>query len=150
MAVPAFAQGTQISLGGLNLDGSEPLEVNADMLSVDQASGNAVFDGNVSVVQGALELTAGKLSIAYAENGNDAGISRMEATGGVRLANAGDTVEASSAIYDLKSGVLEMVGGVVLKQGQTRISGDRFTVDLTTGAGRMDGRVRTVFGAQDN
>jgi lipopolysaccharide export system protein LptA len=38
-----------------------------------------------------------------------------------------------------------MTGDVVLTQGQSALSSERLVIDLATGTGRLDGRVRTVF-----
>ena len=63
---PAFAlaQGTDVALGIGAFDADEPVEVTADSLSVDQASGLAVFDGNVLVVQGDVRMSAGRVCVA--------------------------------------------------------------------------------------
>ncbi|MEO0694150.1 MAG: LptA/OstA family protein, partial [Pseudomonadota bacterium] len=71
-------------------------------------------------------------------------------SGGVTLLNGGDAAQAQEATYDLAAAQLTMLGGVILTQGPTTISADRFVIDLATGAGRMEGSVRTVFQAQDN
>ncbi|MBT8475484.1 MAG: lipopolysaccharide transport periplasmic protein LptA [Rhodobacteraceae bacterium] len=145
----AFAQGTDVALGGLALDAALPVEVTADSLSVDQDTGHATFAGDVVVAQGDMRLSAGSLVVEY-DTEQEAGISRMTATGGVTLVNGPDTAAAQEAVYELGVSSLVMTGGVTLTQGRTRITGDRFAIDLTTGAGRMEGRVRTVFQTQDN
>ncbi|WP_420353073.1 hypothetical protein [Paenirhodobacter sp.] len=38
-----------------------------------------------------------------------------------------------------------MTGDVVLKQGPNVMSGQKLMVDLRSGTGRMDGRVRTIL-----
>ena len=38
-----------------------------------------------------------------------------------------------------------MTGDVILTQGPNALSGERLIVDLTSGTGRMEGRVRTIF-----
>lgn len=52
----ATAQEMGVTFGGLKADTSLPVEVKADTLAVDQASGLASFTGNVLVVQGAMRL----------------------------------------------------------------------------------------------
>ena len=66
LAVSVQAQ-TSISLGGVAVDTSAALEVAADSLAVDQATGRAVFSGDVLVQQGELRLTAGRVEVVYAE-----------------------------------------------------------------------------------
>lgn len=151
LALPfsVYAQGTQIALGGLAMDATLPVEVTAEQLEVNQETGSAVFTGEVVVVQGDMRLAAGILVVEY-DAEQQTGISRMTASNGVTVANGPDAASARDAVYDLASSRLTMTGDVVLTQGPTTISGDSFAVDLTTGAGRMEGRVRTVFQTQDN
>lgn len=140
----ALAQGTSIALGGGGFDNTAPVEVSADSLSVDQANGQAVFDGNVLVVQGEMRISAGRVAIAYAD-GQGGGIARLDATGGVTFVTATDAAEASEATYVVADGTVILAGDVLLTQGPNAISGDLLTLDLASGTGRMEGRVRTVF-----
>ena len=66
-AVPvlALAQGTQVPFGGLHHDASQPVEITADRLDVDQAAGSAVFTGTVKVGQGTLRLAADRVDVFY-------------------------------------------------------------------------------------
>jgi len=43
-----------------------------------------------------------------------------------------------------------MTGNVLLTQGPNTLGGDRLTVDLEAGSGRMEGNVRTIFQTGDN
>lgn len=139
----ALAQGADISLGGLRQDTSLPVEVTSDSLQVDQSNGNAVFDGNVLVAQGDMRMSAGRVQVIYGETVGR--IQELRATGGVTFVTPAEAAEAQQAVYDLPSGQLVMTGDVVLTQGQTALAANRMTVDLTTGTGKLDGRVRTVF-----
>ena len=62
----AMAQGTEVAFGGLQHDSSLPIEISADSLAVDQSDGSAVFEGNVTVGQGEMRLSAGKIRVEYA------------------------------------------------------------------------------------
>ena len=152
LSLPAAAQGTEVSLGGLVHDTSLPVEVTSDSLSVFDADGRAEFDGNVLVVQGPMRLTAAKMLVMYEENGAEGGtqIREMVASGGVTFVNGPDAAESREATYSPEAGTLVMVGDVLLTQEATAISGARLTVDLATGTGVMDGRVRTTFQAGGN
>lgn len=142
----AMAQAANIALGTGGFSAKLPVEVTADEFSVDQATGKAVFDGNVLVVQGDLRMSAGRVTIEYAqEDGAANGISRLLATGGVTFVTASDAAEAKDAVYSVADGIVTMTGEVILTQGQNAISGDKLVVNLTSGDGRMEGRVRTVF-----
>lgn len=144
----AVAQGASISLGTSAFDTAQPVEVSADSLSVDQRTGQAVFDGNVLVVQGDVRISAGRVLVVYSKDaeGNASGIDRLEADGGVTFVTATDAAEAREAVYSVEDGLVTLSGEVLLTQGQNAISGERLVIDLSSGTGRMEGRVRTVFG----
>lgn len=145
-AATASAQDANISLGTGAFDASLPVEVTADELSIDQATGKAIFDGNVLVVQGEVRMSAGNVTIEYAQ-GSDGpnGIARLLATGGVTFVTASDAAEAQDAVYSVADGTVTLSGDVLLTQGRNAIAGDRLVVNLASGNGRMEGRVRTVF-----
>ena len=142
----AIAQGADIALGTQTFDRTQPVEVTADELSVDQASGQAVFDGNVLVVQGEVRLSAGKVTVEYSTDGaTPNGVSRLVASGGVTFVTPAEAVEAQEATYSVADGTVLLSGDVILTQGQNAIAGETLTLDLNAGSGRMEGRVRTVF-----
>ena len=142
----AVAQSANIALGTKAFDRTQQVEVSADELSVDQANGQAVFAGNVLVVQGEVRMSAGRVAVVYADTGGSAnGISSLRATGGVTFVTASDAVEAREATYSVENGTVQLSGGVILTQGQNAISGETMIVDLNSGQGRMEGRVRTIF-----
>jgi lipopolysaccharide export system protein LptA len=143
LAGPVAAQEAGVRFGGLKQDTSAPVEVTSDMLSVDQASGSALFTGHVLVKQGEMRMTAGKITVEYAAGGQ--GIEKLHATDGVTLVSPTDAAEAAEAVYTIASGAVVMTGNVLLTQGAAAISGDRLTVNLTDGTGTMSGRVKTVF-----
>jgi len=141
----ALAQAANIALGTGSFDTSLPVEVTADQLSVDQSNGRAVFDGNVLVVQGEVRLSAGSVTIEYAAEGANNAIERLLASGGVTFVTATDAAEAKDAVYSVTEGTVTLSGDVLLTQGKNAIAGDRLVMNLTSGNGRMEGRVRTVF-----
>ncbi|MFO1208274.1 MAG: LptA/OstA family protein [Amaricoccus sp.] len=175
-AVPilALAQGTQVPFGGLHHDASQPVEITADRLDVDQAAGSAVFTGTVKVGQGTLRLAADRVDVFYdqtpsAPAGKDkpatqatgtpesnekpaapAGpatgrIKRLIATGNVALSNGSEAAEAKHAVYEVAAGTIAMDGDVLLTQGQNALSGATLLIDLNKGTGQIEGRVKTVF-----
>lgn len=151
-ASSAMAQGTEVAIGGLTHDTSLPVEVTSDSFSVKDEEGEAVFDGNVVVIQGPMRLAAARIEVSYSE-GADAGrteIREMVASGGVTYANGADAAESRDAVYDPEAGTLVMTGDVLLSQGKTVISGERLDVNLESGTGVMGGRVRTIFQTGNN
>ncbi len=145
LALPlaAAAQGAKVAFGGLKQDTSQPVEITADSLEVNQTDGQATFTGNVLVGQGALRLSAARIEVEYAADGQ--GIQTLHATGGVTIVNASDAAEAQEAVYTIASGNVVMTGNVLLTQGPNAISGERLVLNLTDGTGVMEGRVKTVF-----
>lgn len=141
--VAVQAQQAAIKFGGLRQDTSLPVEVTSDTLAVDNVDGQATFSGNVLVVQGDMRMTAAQVRVEYAADGS--GIQRLHATGGVTLVSPTDAAEATEAVYTIGSGDVVMTGNVLLTQGNASIAGDRLVVNLTSGTGTMDGRVKTVF-----
>lgn len=148
----AMAQSADIALGTSAFDRTQQVEVTADELSVDQANGQAVFAGNVLVVQGEVRMSAGRVAVVYSQkDGAPNGIATLQATGGVTFVTPSDAVEASTATYSVEQGTVQLSGDVILTQGQNAISGERMVIDLNSGQGRMEGRVRTIFTpASDN
>ena len=144
----ALAQGTSVAFNGIKGDNKLPVEVNADNLTVNQTDGSAVFSGNVIVIQGDLRLTAGEITVIYAKEGK--GIEKLIATTDVLLVNTTDAAEADEAVYTIEAGEVVLTGNVLLTQGQTTISGEKLTIDLTAGTGRMEGRVTTTFTPSEN
>lgn len=143
LASVAIAQGTQLSFGGIKADPSQPVEVTADNLEVDQTTGQATFSGNVFVTQGEMKLSADKVQVIYDQEARK--IARMDATGNVLLVSGPDAAEAQNAEYTVASGTIVMTGNVLLNQGPSTIAGERMVVDLTTGAAQISGRVRTLL-----
>lgn len=144
MAAPAQAQGTEVAFGGLRADPTLPVEVTADSFTVDQNEGDATFSGNVLVVQGEMRLQAATLQIEYAkDDGNK--IEQLHAKGGVTLVSGNAAAEATEADYAVGGGTVVMRGNVLLTQGPSTMAGEVLTVDLTTGTGKMEGRVKTIL-----
>jgi lipopolysaccharide export system protein LptA len=51
-------------------------------------------------------------------------------------------------VFDTKTNLVTMLGGVVLTQGKNVLRGDRLMVDMTTGVSRVEsesGRVQGLF-----
>lgn len=120
-------------------DSNAPVDFSADRIELQDRSDRAVLSGNVDVVQGDMRLKADRVTIAYnAANHNQ--VNRMDASGGVVLTSRSETARAQFGIYDLKTRLVTMIGGVVLQrpgQGETR--GSRMVLNLNTGFATLDG-----------
>lgn len=138
----ALAQTTVTT--GLTADPTQPIEVEADELSVDQTTGVAVFSGNVRVKQGELRVTAPKATLTYNEDRSE--IQTVHLEGGVTLTNGVEVVQGQDAVYTVPDGVVVLTGDVIVTQGGSTIAGPRLTYNLQAGSGVMDGgRVQSVF-----
>ena len=69
----------------------------------------------------------------------------MTATGNVLLVNGEETAKGAQAIYTVQEEVIVLTGDVLLNQGRSALSGQKLVVNLDTGNGVMEGRVRTVL-----
>ncbi|HET7408815.1 MAG TPA: lipopolysaccharide transport periplasmic protein LptA [Paracoccaceae bacterium] len=154
-ALPAAAQSAG-PFGGFKHDSSAPIEITSDALEVRQAEQLAIFTGDVVAGQGTLRLTADRVEVTYADQGQDSGtgaIRELVAEGNVFISNGAETAQGQKARYDIESGIITMTGDVVLTQGQNVISGQQLTIDLDEGQGRVEsgagGRVKSIFTPQD-
>lgn len=143
----AHAQGAQVAFGGLKHDSSLPVEIAADQLAIDQGSGVATFSGNVLIGQGTLRLSATKVTVEYQDNGD---VKSLRASGGVTFSNGSEAAEAREATYAIGASEIVLTGDVILTQGRNALAGERLTVNLDTGNGTMQGRVRTIFQTGNN
>jgi lipopolysaccharide export system protein LptA len=142
------AQTTSVAFGTIKQDTGLPVEVTSDTLAVDQATGTAVFTGNVVIGQGEMRLAAPRVLVIYDQT--KSAIAAMEATGGVTLVSGADAAEAERADYSIKDGIIVMSGNVLLDQGLNAVSSDRMTVQLETGTAQMSGRVKTIIQSGSN
>ena len=149
LSAPAFGQSADVAFGGIKADPTLPVEVTSETFSVNQTDGTATFSGDVVIAQGEMRLSAAEVRVEYA-TGDQRRIDRLIATGGVTLASGKDAAEAREAEYSVAEGVVILRGDVLLTQGPNAISGQVLTVDLATGTGKMEGRVRTILNPGGN
>src|SRR5215467_3693331 len=63
--------------------------------------------------------------------GGSSSIKRLEAKGSVVVTQKDQVVTGDTAVFDTKTNLITMVGGVVLTQGKNVLRGDRLFVDMT-------------------
>jgi lipopolysaccharide export system protein LptA len=136
-------------------DTSQPIEIVADRLTVQQADGRAVFEGNVVAEQGELALSAARLIVYYQQGQNDAApqqaIRRIEVEGDVSIASPSETATGDSGYYDVVGGEIVLTGNVVLTREANVVTGDRLEIDVARRLATMSttdsakGRVRALF-----
>jgi lipopolysaccharide export system protein LptA len=80
--------------------------------------------------------------------GGSSSIRRLEAKGNVVVTQKDQVVTGETAVFDTKTNLVTMLGGVVLTQGKNVLRGDRLMVDMTTGVSRVEsdsGKVQGLF-----
>lgn len=80
--------------------------------------------------------------------GGASSIKRLEARGNVVVTQKDQVVTGETAVFDTRTNLITMLGGVVLTQCQNVLRGDRLMVDMTTGVSRVEsdsGKVQGLF-----
>jgi lipopolysaccharide export system protein LptA len=132
-AAPAFAQGR---------NSQAPINLNADHIELQDKANRALFSGNVVVKQAEMTLNAQRMTVSYAgqiSTGASPEAQRIDASGGVTVTRPTQTARSNFAVYDLKKGVITMLGGVMLIQAGNTVNGGRLTINLDTGRAIIDG-----------
>ncbi|MGJ5204075.1 LptA/OstA family protein [Bradyrhizobium sp. HKCCYLR20261] len=161
LPVPSQAQssitGQQNALQGFSQNRDQPIQIEAASLEMRDKKKEATFSGNVKVVQGDTTMTSKSLVVFYDGGAQQGGakpakaapaaapgpegssaIRRMEARGDVKVTQKDQVVTGETAVYDTKTNMITMQGGVVMTQCKNVMRGDRLTVDMTTGVSRVE------------
>lgn len=141
-AIGAMAFGAIAQLGAQAIAGhnsNAPVNYAADRIELQDRQNRVVLSGNVDIEQGGLRLRAARTTVAYSDAGS-LSIQRIDATGGVTIARAGESARGDVAIYDFNRRVITMVGGVALRRGSDTLNGGRLVIDLDSGVSSIDGR----------
>jgi lipopolysaccharide export system protein LptA len=167
--------GVPNAMQGFSQNRDQPIQIEAASLEMRDKKKEATFSGNVKVVQGDTTMTSRTLVVFYdsgagsaaapAANakaaaksapiqsatpgpGGSSSIRRLEAKGSVVVTQKDQVVTGETAVFDTKTNLVTMLGGVVLTQGKNVLRGDRLMVDMTTGVSRVEsdsGRVQGLF-----
>lgn len=168
-------QGVPNAMQGFSQNRDQPIQIEAASLEVRDKKKEATFSGNVKVVQGDTTMTSKTLVVFYESSqasstqppatakgaaksapmqsatpgpGGSSSIKRLEAHGNVVVTQKDQVVTGETAVFDTKTNLITMLGGVVLTQGKNVLRGDRLMVDMTTGVSRVEsdsGRVQGLF-----
>lgn len=124
MASPAAAQ---------QFNSSAPIDIDAARVDIEDNASEAVFSGDVVVRQAGLTLNADRVRILYAKDAaGSPQVKRLDAFGRVRITQDRMRASASSAVYDVASRTVTLIGGVEMLQGTNQLNGERVTWDLNT------------------
>jgi lipopolysaccharide export system protein LptA len=170
-------QGVPNAMQGFSQNRDQPIQIEAASLEMRDKKKEATFSGNVKVVQGDTTMTSKTLVVFYDSTspaaapaaapavnskaaksapiqsatpgpGGSSSIRRLEARGSVVVTQKDQVVTGETAVFDTKTNLVTMLGGVVLTQGKNVLRGDRLMVDMTTGVSRVEsesGRVQGLF-----
>lgn len=139
----------------LSEDAKQPIEIEAESVIVDEASGFNEFSGNAEIRQGSLLMTAELIQVQT----NAGGVETMKATGTLdnpakyiqSQENQARFIEATAKkiTYDVNEGMIFLVGNAYLIQGFDSFSGDSLTYDINNDKvivkGSEDGTTRVKF-----
>ena len=119
-----------------------PISLGANHIELQDKANRALFSGNVVVKQAEMTLNAQRMTVSYAGQvsaGASPEAQRIDASGGVTVTRPSQTARSNFAVYDLKRGIITMLGGVTLIQGGNTVNGGRLTINLDTGRAVIDG-----------
>jgi lipopolysaccharide export system protein LptA len=166
--------GVPNAMQGFSQNRDQPIQIEAATLEMRDKKKEATFAGNVKVVQGDTTMTSKTLVVFYESTsagappaagskaaaksapiqsatpgpGGASSIKRLEARGNVIVTQKDQVVTGETAVFDTKTNLVTMLGGVILTQGKNVLRGDRLMVDMTTGVSRVEsnsGRVQGLF-----
>ena len=170
-------QGVPNAMQGFSQNRDQPIQIEAASLVMRDKKKEATFTGDVKVVQGDTTMKS-KILVVFYDNdappagpaapaaarrqggakapiqsatpgpGGSSSIRRLEAKGNVVVTQKDQVVTGETAVFDTKTNLITMLGGVVLTQCKNVLRGDRLLVDMTTGVSRVEsdsGRVQGLF-----
>ena len=165
--------GVPNAMQGFSQNRDQPIQIEAASLEMHDKKKEATFSGNVKVVQGDTTMTSRTLVVFYESGGSataapaakgstktapiqsatpgpggSSSIKRLEAHGNVVVTQKDQVVTGETAVFDTKTNLVTMLGGVVLTQCKNVLKGDRLIVDMTTGVSRVEsdsGKVQGLF-----
>jgi lipopolysaccharide export system protein LptA len=172
------AQGVPNAMQGFSQNRDKPIRIEAAAFEILKKKNRGTFSGNVTVVQGDTTMKSRTLVVFYdsrnerqtaaksspgttnrgqkgpaAEQtipamGAGSSIRRIEAHSNVLVTQKDQTVTGETAVFDTRTNLITMRGGVVLTQCSNVLRGDRLLVDMTTGASHVEsdrGKVQGLF-----
>ena len=128
-----------------SFQGGRPISWGADRVEYVGTTLNLI--GRAELIQGDNRLRADRISGL-----DQAGDSRVEASGNVYLVSPEQTIRGDRAVYTTNNDTIVLTGDVILTQGENVITGARLVYNTRTESAQMDGgaggRVQGVFTPQ--
>src|SRR3569833_3190183 len=161
-------QGVPNAMQGFSQNRDQPIQIEAASLEMRDKKKEATFSGYVKVIQGDTTMTSKTLVVFYDSGGDkpatpqpaakatkgapmqsaqpgpggSSSIKRLEARGNVVVTQKDQVVTGETAVFDTRTTLITMFGGgsgqVVMSQCKNVMRGGRLTVDMTTGAARVE------------
>ena len=152
-AMPIMAQqsGDPAGLGGLAGQAGAEVNISANSLEIIEESNTALFQGDVVINQGTMEMRAQRVEALYGEGGPSDLVSFVASGGRVTMTFDDQTVEGDQANYDFAQRVLTFSGDVEVINPSGRVTSARLVIDTRagtssfSGTGGSGGRVTGVF-----
>ena len=176
-AAQSSMQNVPNAMQGFSQNRDQPIQIEAVSLEMHDKQKEATFAGNVKVVQGDTTMTSKTLVVFYESSqsgpasgqpaaskaaakaappmqsstpgpGGASSIKRLEARGDVKVTQKDQVVTGEKAVFDTKTNLITMLGGVVLTQCKSVLRGDRLLVDMTRGVSQVEsdtGKVQGLF-----
>jgi len=169
-------QGVPNAMQGFSQNRNQPIQIQAATLELRDKKKEATFSGNVKAVQGDTIMTSNTLVVFYESSlqsppepaadakgatqsapppqsappgsGGSSSIKRLEARGNVVVTQKDQIVTGETAVFEAKTNLITMLGGVVVTQCKNVLRGDRLLVDQTTGVSRLEsdsGKIQGLF-----
>lgn len=137
----AGAQSSQVT--GMRLSNEKPIQIESDKLEIHEQEKKAYFDGNVSVVQGAMTLKSTHMVVFYKGGGaissGGSDIDRIEVKGNVSVVSGTQSATGDTGSFDMRSELLTLEGKrVVLADGPNVFTGCKLTVQMKNGLAKLD------------
>jgi lipopolysaccharide export system protein LptA len=137
-------------LGGPVL-AQEQVKITADTFTIDEATHEAVFTGNVVVIHPSVEVHADKVVGIYGEGGTS-DIQSFDATGAVRLITPDQTATGERAVFTPGTQQLRLTGNVRVTNSGGTVDASELVHNLDTNTSTFSagsgGRVTGVFTSQ--
>lgn len=130
----------------------QPVEITADLFTVDETSRQAVFTGNVIVIHPTVKVWADKVVALYGDGGTT-DIKSFVASGAVRLVTSDQDATGEEAVFTPADQMLRLTGNVKVVNSGGTVDAGELVVNLATNVSTFtsqggSGRVTGVFTSQ--
>jgi len=141
------------SVFALSSDKDQPIQIAADSATIDDLNGKAIYEGNVIITQGTIQITAEKVTLTYTKKQD---LKKAEIVGSPahfkqRPEKSEEDVhaEAQRMEYRAEENKLYLTKEAKLWQGKDSFVGEQITYDIVGGVIKADkgksGRVQVTI-----